>query len=598
MWCFGDVFCLDFGVEIPNFCANFATMNHTNPIIILLVASLVLLAGCRHEVIHYDYRLEVADSVLRHDPDSVLTMLGAIDVGSLQGDGDRAYYALLLTQAQYRCYITAPSDSVIDVALDYYERHPEERNLLTRAYIYKGAVIEELGQAEEAMTYYKRALTNAAADDIFNQGYARLRIGNIYRDHHVADSSDIMMFKEALGYFRQLPDSFYIMTCLTQIGNSYIKNNVDSVLPYLNQSNEIASRLNNKSFQAMNDLLIAKHKMYSDDPHEVSQAMDIACQLIAEGDSTNDKGPLLMTAAFALARLNQPNLAQKYLSEAKGHLEVPEDTILYERCQAEIARCRGDIDGYQHHFVRSLDITFGVSINAMQQRLRDVETKYDNEALKNQALEYRTHWIMSLLGVALLASVLAITVLLFMRILARRKRQLQESEDTIERLHHESARLSSLLNANAAMSNELKDTIRNQIKVFSRLVEEHTTNFAHSPRKFADFFEKAYRVTQPDGSFWAGLRAYANSQYNEIIDRTVEEYPSLIDTDINFLSLYCCDLPTTVIMACLGYKEAHSVYNKKRRVAEIMGCPNGLDAYIWEYKQFAAAAASPDPPNE
>lgn len=597
MWCFGDVFCLDFGKGIPNFCANFAVMNHTTQNIILLVASLVLLAGCRHEVIRYDHRLEVADSVLRHDPDSVLTMLGALDVGSLQGDGDRAYYALLLTQAQYRCYIIAPSDSVIDVALGYYERHPEERDLLTRAYIYKGAVIEELRRAEEAMTYYKRALTNAAADDIFNQGYARLRIGNIYRDHHVADSSDIMMFKEALSYFKQVPDSFYIMTCLTEIGSSYVKNNVDSVMPYLNRSNEIASRLNNKGFQAMNDLFIAKHKMFSKDPHEVAQARDISCRLIAERDSAIDMVSLLMTAAFSWAKLNHPDSAQKYLALAQDLMEMPEDTILNERCLAEIARSRGDIDGYKRHYELSEDIAHDVAFNAMQRQLRDVETKYDNEALKNQALEYRTHWVMSLLGVALLASVLAITVLLFKRILARRKRQLQESEDTIERLRNESARLSSLLNANEAMSNDLKDTIRNQINVFSRLVEEHITNFAHSPRKFADFFEKTYRVTKPEGSFWDGLRSYANSQYNDIIDRTVEEHPLLIDTDINFLSLYCCDLPTTVIMACLGYKEAHSVYNKKRRVAEIMGLSNGLDAYIWEYKQFAAAA-SPDPPNE
>lgn len=78
----------------------------------------------------------------------------------------------------------------------------------------------------------------------------------------------------------------------------------------------------------------------------------------------------------------------------------------------------------------------------------------------------------------------------------------------------------------------------------------------------------------------------------------------LIDSDLNFLSLYCCDLPTTVIMACMGYKEAHSVYNKKRRLAEIIVCPDGLDEYILEYKRLAAAAAAAeeaeaasDPPN-
>ena len=36
-------------------------------------------------------------------------------------------------------------------------------------------------------------------------------------------------------------------------------------------------------------------------------------------------------------------------------------------------------------------------------------------------------------------------------------------------------------------------------------------------------------------------------------------------------------------MACLGYKEAHSVYNKKRRVAEILESPNSLDAYIQQF---------------
>lgn len=33
-------------------------------------------------------------------------------------------------------------------------------------------------------------------------------------------------------------------------------------------------------------------------------------------------------------------------------------------------------------------------------------------------------------------------------------------------------------------------------------------------------------------------------------------------------------------MACMGYKEAHSAYNKKRRVSEALGFPNDLDGYV------------------
>ena len=59
-------------------------------------------------------------------------------------------------------------------------------------------------------------------------------------------------------------------------------------------------------------------------------------------------------------------------------------------------------------------------------------------------------------------------------------------------------------------------------------------------------------------SFWVGLRTYVNSQYNNIIDESIATYPALNKTDINYLALYCCGLPTSVIMACMGYKEAHS----------------------------------------
>ena len=37
-------------------------------------------------------------------------------------------------------------------------------------------------------------------------------------------------------------------------------------------------------------------------------------------------------------------------------------------------------------------------------------------------------------------------------------------------------------------------------------------------------------------------------------------------------------------MACMGYAEAHSVYNKKRRLATTMGLEEPLDDYIKGFK--------------
>ena len=565
-------------------------MNHMNNIMMLLVVMLALLAGCRHEVSRYDSRLENADSLLCLNPDSALSLLSGLDARSLRSEGDRAYYALLLTQARYRCYVTATSDSLINTALDYYEHHADELEKLTRSYIYKGAVMEELGHPEEAMTNYKHAVTHASPNDLFNQGYARLRMGNIYRDYLVADTSDILLFKEALHYFKMVPDSFYVLSCLTSIGGSYIKNhNNDSAMVYLEQALALAKQLHKTQQEYTILKYIADIKMYSHDAHDIEDAKRIALSLLNNKEYSQAKRKhQLMVAAFTLAKQGKADSANFYLKQVDSEGLSPALMVFYDKCCAELAIGRGDIRDYRIHFEHADNLADSLVTNDMQQRLKDVETKYDNEALKYQALRYRTNWIMSLLGTALVISILVIATMAFMRKLAQRKRQLQESGDTIERLRNDTARLSSMLNANQVMSDELKDAIRNQIAVFSRLVEQHTTHFAHSPKKFAELFEQTYRMSKPDRSFWAGIRSYANSQYNDIINRTREDYPSLIDSDFNFLSLYCCDLPTTVIMACMGYKEAHSVYNKKLRLSKTLGYPNDLDSYIQNFKKTDA----------
>ncbi|MBR4829591.1 MAG: hypothetical protein IKZ92_07310 [Muribaculaceae bacterium] len=80
------------------------------------------------------------------------------------------------------------------------------------------------------------------------------------------------------------------------------------------------------------------------------------------------------------------------------------------------------------------------------------------------------------------------------------------------------------------------------------------------------------------------LRNYVNSRFDNIITRTAESCPAMNDSDINFLCLYCCDLPTTVIMSCMGYNDEHSVYNKKRRIAKLLGLEVSLNEYINDFK--------------
>lgn len=552
-------------------------------LLIFALGLTVMMPGCGSDQ-GYDTRLSRADSLIKLQPDSALALLSSLDASDFNQVADQAYYALLLTQARYRCYIVETSDSLINIALEYYRKHPDEQDKLTMAYIYKGAVLEELGKAEQAMTYYKLGETTAAPNDYFNQGYINLRIGNIYRDYHIADSSDVMRFKEALRYFRQIPDSFYIMTCLTEIGSSYMKHNGDSVLTYLDQALAMSSTLGNRDFQSMIQLFIAKHLMFSNNPEDLARARSAVGPLITAGDGVNDTQDIYMTAAFILARCNRPDSARMFLDYARPCLASSDDTVFYDRCRAELAMASGDINDYQRYYETSERKAHSIAFSNLQWHLREVEAKYDNEAIKYEALRYKSNWIMSLLGAGVAIGILSIVTLTYRRKLSQRKRQLQESEDTIERLHADTTQLAAQLADNQSMNNELKVTIRNQIETFTRLVEVQSTHFAHNPKKFSSLFKTVYSVNQPDSSFWTGIRAYADSTCGGIVSQTEAEHPSLSESDLRFLSLCCCDLPTTVIMACMGYNDVHSVYNKKRRMAEALGLDGRLDDYIARFQ--------------
>ena len=65
-----------------------------------------------------------------------------------------------------------------------------------------------------------------------------------------------------------------------------------------------------------------------------------------------------------------------------------------------------------------------------------------------------------------------------------------------------------------------------------------------------------------------------------VLSRTMHEHPSLSESDLRFLSLCSCDLPTSAIMACLGFNDLHSVYRKKRLLAKKLDLRVKLDDYI------------------
>ena len=102
--------------------------------------------------------------------------LPTIPDDSLPTAADRAYRALLLTQAKYKADIHAYRLDTINLAVNYYaDGHDKDKR--TRSLLYKGCVMEELPQLDSAMYYYKYAEDMATqSGDTYHRGYALMRM--------------------------------------------------------------------------------------------------------------------------------------------------------------------------------------------------------------------------------------------------------------------------------------------------------------------------------------------------------------------------------------------------------------------------------------
>lgn len=85
---------------------------------------LVLLSfGSCNKPKHITEALCRAEALMYTSPDSALQILEAIPNPEQLAGESQADYALLLSLARYRCYIPATSDSLINIAVQYYKEN-------------------------------------------------------------------------------------------------------------------------------------------------------------------------------------------------------------------------------------------------------------------------------------------------------------------------------------------------------------------------------------------------------------------------------------------------------------------------------------------
>lgn len=160
-------------------------MKHIQSHILYIGIILLLLGitGCRK---HYPVaeKLLQAETVMNEHPDSALNLLKGIEQPELQTREHHARYALLYSQALDKNYIDLTSDSLINIAVDYYKDRDDVRAKFL-SYYYLGRIYTNANNLTQATLAYMEAeqLVDELGDD-YAAGLLYEQMGNIYRNYY------------------------------------------------------------------------------------------------------------------------------------------------------------------------------------------------------------------------------------------------------------------------------------------------------------------------------------------------------------------------------------------------------------------------------
>ncbi len=152
-------------------------------IYLLLLATLVMGCGGHGHM----RQLERLEAQLDTAPKAVRLALDSIPLASL-GDEERALYAILRTQADYKCYVPLTTDTLIRHATDYYNRNRKSYRA-AMAWYSLGCVYTELKRDAPAVEAYLQAQSLFPDTTARYYGLCYHNLGQHYLNKNMSDEA-------------------------------------------------------------------------------------------------------------------------------------------------------------------------------------------------------------------------------------------------------------------------------------------------------------------------------------------------------------------------------------------------------------------------
>jgi len=540
--------------------------------ILLMLVLVAAVTGCGRA--RYDARLVAADCLMQPDPDSALAIVSALD--SLAGDANLAYRDLLLTQARYKCYvdITAGDDSAITRAMAWYRAHGGEREKLTRAYLYKGAVMQELNHVDSAMYYYKTAEVTADPKDYANLGQINTRIAALYNDYYADSQICYDKYNQALQYYQLTGNKSFQLVCMLRMASCSGVMHKDDAEQLLNQAIQLAIELNDSlCYYQCQELLC---RQFSYEGKSIPRAKQIAMHCLNDyRDYVNHD--LLLDLADIYAYSGMPDSARYYLDLAIANAGIANPEQVQTRkyfILSRITRVEGDTALSNHYDKLSHQVTDSILNSNQRYQIQQIENENNFEQKENHVRAINNlHW--------LVRGIIALAILILLLFAIYHYRRVNYIKSLTQELQHATInRHEQLLKQVDVPDSVIGQFVKNMVSFMQTLMEASEKD---GPTTLRQRVKDGLGSITTGEDFWDALRAHVDLTHDGLISRIAED-PGMTSKDLKFIELCCCGFDYVEISIIMGYTPRY-VLNKRKLIAKKMGLQVPLLDYLNDQKK-------------
>ena len=566
---------------------------------IIYVMLCLLCWGCQKKP-NMQALLHQAETLMYTRPDSAYTLLNTIEKPEHYTVEDYATWCLLWTQAADKSFREHTSDSLIRVAVHYFEKQPDLERLAMALYT-QGRVEKELGKTDQAIESFVKALDIAKKVDDCQTGFlASSQLGHIYAYANLPQKA-FTNYEKALHFAQSAKDSVHLAYTHAYLGRVYgLQENWDKSITSYRQAVAIAEQVGH--LPALRLGLNELAAVYSD-VHHYKEAFDCLHRILDLSDSTsvNNRAATCLTIGDLYRKTGDYELAIPYLEQALHTTNLYTKQSVYQ-CYTYMYE---DLQDYQRAVeYNGLYWSCHDSILRIraQENVAEIEALYQKELTEQQLQSekqlsrYKNLLILAIAGL-LLISIRHYYRMLIQKIESALQKKADEKEKVAQRVHaleiqqklkaqtfNKTEKSNERLTEQNKLLKEEIRTLKKKIEVWqSALNNSSDASDIRNRNILYRIHQCPFHLKEKDwDEFWVTFQ----DMHPDYVDRLHRKHPNLTKEDIRYCCLFKLNYSTEQISVLLGISK-ETVLRRKSRIKQHLNLdlekPYDVVKYLQEF---------------